>query len=118
MQTTLAKTEYLPLKEISRPIPPVLDEDKIAKMVETLKSSQKTSSDGQENDQEPALPPPDVLVIRKNGKTHYFAFGGCHRFQAYDRLKTEKILCRLIPCTVDQLKLYLGSSAETLLERI
>lgn len=114
MQTTLAKTEYLPLNEISRPIPPVLDEEKIAKMIETLKAREQSSDESAES----ALPPPDVLVIRKNGKTHYFAFGGCHRFQAYDRLKTEQVLCRLIPCTVDQLKLYLGSSAETLLERV
>ncbi|CAG81099.1 ParB/Sulfiredoxin [Yarrowia lipolytica] len=114
MQTTLAKTEYLPLKEVSRPIPPVLDEEKISKMIETLKAHEHKSSESDES----ALPPPDVLVIRRNGKTHYFAFGGCHRFQAYDRLNTDKILCRLIPCTVDQLKLYLGSSAETLLERI
>lgn len=111
MQTKLAKTAYLPLSEISRPIPPVLDEEKILSMIETLKNSES-----KENDEDPPLPPVDVLVVKKEGKTHYFAFGGCHRFQAYDRLQTDKVFCRLLPCTVSQLKLYLGSSAETLLE--
>ena len=35
------------------------------------------------------LPPVDVFKVREEGKSYYFAFGGCRRFQAYDRIGSE-----------------------------
>jgi sulfiredoxin len=57
------------------------------------------------------LPPVDVLAVREKGETYYFAFGGCHRFQAYERFDGEKLVkCKILPATKNQLKLYLGGS--------
>lgn len=70
------------------------------------------------------LPPIDVFKIREKGKTYYFAFGGCHRFQAYDRLSQEDdskeilVKSRIIPATKKTLELYLGSSVHVMFEDI
>lgn len=129
MQTgIIGKISYLPLDQIIRPIPPVLDYDKIDAMVSTLNGvpmASKTCAIGDITSGE--LPPVDVLVVRDNGITKYFAFGGCHRFQAYDRVNKkgdglkedgEKTLvkCKILPATKNQLKLYLGASVDKFFE--
>ncbi|ODV92439.1 hypothetical protein CANCADRAFT_30594 [Tortispora caseinolytica NRRL Y-17796] len=96
-QTQGLPVRDIPLKDIRRPILPVLEEGKICKMIDTV-----------ENNGE--LPPIDVLELRENGQSSYFAFGGCHRFQAYERTNTELVKCRVMPATKDMLKMYLGSS--------
>lgn len=110
----IGKISYLPLDEIKRPIPPVLDYSKIDSMVSQLNGvpmASQTCSLEQARDLNGELPPVDVLAIRDNGKTYYFAFGGCHRFQAYERFNGEKLVkCKILPATKNQLKLYLGGS--------
>ncbi len=109
---SLQRIEDLPLSKIIRPIVPVLDEAKIARMIETLK--EKDGSDSQ-------LPPIDVLAVRRDGETYYFGFGGCHRFQAYERLAKEenkdsddvKVRAKILPITKKQLKLYVGESVNS-----
>ena len=70
------------------------------------------------------LPPIDVMGVRENGEIYYFAFGGCHRFQAYDRLKAENeeadimVRCKIIPATRRQLKLYLGDSVDDIFSEV
>ncbi|BAO41457.1 sulfiredoxin [Kluyveromyces marxianus] len=128
MQTSLCKEKSIPLSQIVRPIQPVLDHDKIAAMVSTFKGTARGSATLSEAEAAervrtlPAserLPPVDVAAVRypDTGETRYFAFGGCHRLQAYDRLAAESpdhdvaVRCRLMPMTPKQLKLYIGGSA-------
>jgi sulfiredoxin len=110
----IGKVTYLPLSEIKRPIPPVLDYSKIDSMVSTMNGQPTASSTctlEQARESNGELPPIDVMAIRENGKTFYFAFGGCHRFQAYERVG-GKVKCKVLPATKKQLKLYLGSSLD------
>ena len=124
IQTRGLKEEYVPLHEIKRPIPPVLDYQKIDAMVSTLKGVPMSSATCKVEDiTEGELPPIDVFKIREQGKTYYFAFGGCHRFQAYDRLSQENdkeilVKSRIIPATKKTLKLYLGSSVDAMFEEM
>ncbi|KAH3675939.1 hypothetical protein WICMUC_002235 [Wickerhamomyces mucosus] len=113
---------YLPLKQINRPIPPVLDYDKIDSMVSQLNGipmASKTCTLEEAKIFNGELPPIDVLAIRESGQTYYFAFGGCHRFQAYEKLNGEKLVkCKILPATKRQLKLYLGGSLEKFFQEI
>ena len=111
----VGKITYLPLSEIKRPIPPVLDESKIVAMASTLEGKPMASSTctlEQAVDANGELPPIDVLAVRESGRTYYFAFGGCHRFQAYERAGGGKVKCKVLPATKNQLKLYLGGSLD------
>ncbi|ODV84603.1 hypothetical protein CANARDRAFT_29126 [[Candida] arabinofermentans NRRL YB-2248] len=114
MQTkSIGKVEYLPLNEILRPIPPVLDHDKINTMVSTLNGVPMESSTCKiEQITSGELPPIDVLCVQQDGIRKYFAFGGCHRFQAYEKSGTPMVKCKVLPCTKQQLKVYLGSSVD------
>jgi sulfiredoxin len=118
LQTSLLKLEYIPLNEIRRPIPPVLDHDKINLMVSTLNCVPMASATCEVADIVAGeLPPIDVFKVREHGKNYYFAFGGCHRFQAYERLGPESLVkCRILPATRDSLKVYLGGSADAMFE--
>ncbi|BFZ63280.1 hypothetical protein YB2330_004401 [Saitoella coloradoensis] len=105
---------YLSMSELRRPIPPVLDMDKVMSMIETLKREQAkedaAAAEGKEG--EPTeLPPVDVLHVRKDGENYYFAFGGCHRLRAHDMSGIEKVRCKLVPCTPKMLKMYMGGSS-------
>lgn len=115
MQTrNFEKIDYIPLKDIVRPIMPVLDQTKIDTMVETLNGNPTASNTCQLEDIESGeLPPIDVLVVSEKGVRTYFAFGGCHRFQAYQKAGVPMVKCKLLPCTKGQLKIYLGSSVES-----
>lgn len=118
--SSLNKIEYLPLDEIRRPIPPVLDYQKIDAMVSTLQGNpmaSATCSLEEAQDLNGELPPIDVMKVRENGKTYYFAFGGCHRFQAYERLKGEKLVkCKIMPASKEQIKLYTGASIDAMFD--
>lgn len=113
---SIGKISYLPLNQIKRPIPPVLDYDKIDSMVSQLDGTpmaSKTCTLEEAVELNGELPPIDVMAIRENGQTYYFAFGGCHRFQAYERKGQETLVkCKILPATKRQLKLYLGGSVD------
>lgn len=117
-QSTHLKIDYVPLHEIRRPIPPVLDHQKIDAMVSTLNGTPMASATcgiGEITSGE--LPPIDVFKVKEFGKYYYFAFGGCHRFQAYDRIsatgeKETLVKVKLLPATRKTLKLYLGASVD------
>ncbi|VEU21716.1 DEKNAAC102547 [Brettanomyces naardenensis] len=113
MQTTGRKIELLPIDQIMRPIPPVLDYCKIDAMVSTLEGVPKASATCKLEDITAGeLPPVDVLCVSDKGKKYYFAFGGCHRFQAYERNGTQQVRCRIVPCTRSMLRIYLGASVD------
>ncbi|KAG8203948.1 hypothetical protein L150_01892 [Candida albicans Ca529L] len=124
MYTSRLATEYVPLSEIKRPIPPVLDYQKIDAMLSTLKGVPMESATCKVEDISAGeLPPIDVFKIRENGKNFYFAFGGCHRFQAYDRIskETEKevmVKSRILPATRKSLRIYLGASVDALFDSV
>ena len=70
MYTSRLATEYVPLSEIKRPIPPVLDYQKIDAMLSTLKGVPMESATCKVEDISAGeLPPIDVFKIRENGKT-------------------------------------------------
>ncbi|KAK9366823.1 ParB/Sulfiredoxin [Lipomyces kononenkoae] len=104
--SNMNRISFLPLSSIRRPIVPVLDEDKISRMIETL--AQTADADAEDD----GLPPIDVLRVRKNGKDWYFGFGGCHRFQAYERTGRKTVKCKVVPVTESMLKMYVGGSVE------
>lgn len=117
LQSSRLKEEYVPLEEIKRPIPPVLDHNKIDAMVATLQGNPTASATcGLEDITTGELPPIDVFKVREEGKNYYFAFGGCHRFQAYDRMnnKDTMVKCRILPATRKTLRVYLGASVDEL----
>ncbi|KAJ9571731.1 Sulfiredoxin [Nakaseomyces glabratus] len=122
----LEPVSEIPLSQIHRPIVPVLDYQKIDAMVSTMKGkpmASKTCSLEGATELNGQLPPIDVMCVRENGESYYFAFGGCHRFQAYDRLAQEQndphipVRAKVLPATRHQLKLYVGESLDTMFEK-
>lgn len=121
LQSSTLKEEYVPLSLIRRPIPPVLDLQKIDAMVSTLNGTPMASATcGIEEITSGELPPVDVFLVREQGESYYFAFGGCHRFQAYDRLsrdgKEPMVKARILPATRKTLRVYLGGSVDEMFE--
>ncbi|AWU75114.1 hypothetical protein CAS74_003467 [Pichia kudriavzevii] len=107
----------VPLADIIRPIMPVLDSAKIDTMVSTLKGDPTPSATcTMENIIAGELPPIDVLMVSDKGVKKYFAFGGCHRFQAYEKAGVPMVRCKVLPSTKGQLKVYLGSSVDNFFE--
>lgn len=131
-QTRSLKEEYVPLHRIRRPIPPVLDNQKIDAMILTLNGIPTASATCKLEDiTSGELPPIDVFRVREHGKDYFFAFGGCHRFQAYEKLAGNNgevvkkdgapdgetlVKCRLLPATRDSLKVYLGGSVDSMFD--
>lgn len=108
-------TQVLPLTTILRPIPPVLEQLKIDGMVRTLQGDVPTADDILCEHTPGHLPPVDVLHYRSPGaRDFYFAFGGCHRLQAYERAQVEGVECKVFKVTKGMLKVYLGGSVDAI----
>ena len=83
----------------------------------------KTCSLEEASEMNGELPPIDVMCVRENGENYYFAFGGCHRFQAYERINAQgeqeaMVRCKILPATRKQLRLYVGSSVDKMFEDV
>ncbi|XP_017036495.1 sulfiredoxin isoform X1 [Drosophila kikkawai] len=99
----IAEIHHVPMSVIKRPIPSVLDEQKVASLMETIKHEESEAEE---------VPPIDLLWITgSEGGDYYFSFGGCHRFEAYKRLQRETIKAKLVRSTLGDLYHYMGSSA-------
>ncbi|KAF9637610.1 ParB-like nuclease [Lasiodiplodia theobromae] len=106
----------LPLSSILRPIPPVIDAPKVDSMVQTLRGEacDYIPSPAPERIEAGKLPPVDVLHYHSKAqdKDYYFAFGGCHRMQAYDKAGVDVVDVRCLKVTKQMLKVYLGGSVD------
>ncbi|KAJ8965049.1 hypothetical protein NQ314_004450 [Rhamnusium bicolor] len=95
----------MPLSEIIRPFQPELEEKKVRSLMKTLANPETADQ----------VPPIDVFWIKgREGGNYYYSFGGCHRFTAYQRLKSEFVKVKLVKSTIKDLKCYLGSSTPDL----
>ncbi|KAF4302965.1 hypothetical protein SLS57_010899 [Botryosphaeria dothidea] len=116
VQTKHLPVTQLPLDQILRPIPPVIDSPKVDSMVQTLRgeSCDYIPSPAPEKIEPGRLPPVDVLHYHSKAqdKDYYFAFGGCHRMQAYDKAGKEVVDVRCLKVTKPMLKVYLGGSVD------
>ncbi|ODQ78523.1 hypothetical protein BABINDRAFT_162728 [Babjeviella inositovora NRRL Y-12698] len=115
---SINRVRDIPLAQIRRPIPPVLNHEKIDAMVSTLKGTPMASNNCSLSEiTSGELTPIDVMHVRDQGKDYYFAFGGCHRFQAYDKAGVKVVRCKVLPATKKSLKLYLGNSIDSFFEK-
>lgn len=92
----------MPFSAITRGLPLELDQDKVESLMATI--------------QNPAtrhlVPPIDVMWVQGRDPTnnYYFAFGGCHRYEAHRRLGMSTIRAKIVRVTPSEVRTYLGSS--------
>ncbi|CAF3045881.1 unnamed protein product [Rotaria socialis] len=86
----------IPMKDISRPLPSVLDEKKVLSLMETIQTMDTH-----------LVPPIDVLWYEapQSGNNYFFSMGGCHRWEAHKRLNSETIRAKLVRTTLNDLKM-------------
>lgn len=90
---------------IIRPLVLEVNNEKVQSLMDTLEDPSNASS----------VPPIDVLwIIGSEGGNYFYSFGGCHRYTAHKRLGRKSIPAKLVKSTIDDLRVYLGSSTPDL----
>ncbi|UJR08696.1 hypothetical protein I4U23_012954 [Adineta vaga] len=95
----------IPMKDITRPLPSILDENKVKSLMETIQTMETNQ-----------VPPIDILWYEApdSKNNYFFAMGGCHRWEAYKRLNSQTIRAKLVRTTLNDLRIYFGSSLPNL----
>lgn len=70
-----------------------------------VRQVQQFATDMQQGDD---FTPIEVLWVQKGDHDYYFAFGGCHRWEAHKRLKKLSIKAKLVKTIPKSLSVYLG----------
>ncbi|KAK6631769.1 hypothetical protein RUM43_013833 [Polyplax serrata] len=97
----ISEVHEVPMNVIIRPLIPILDEGKVGSLMLMLEDPERYEN----------VPPIDILWVKgRNGGDYYFSFGGCHRFEAYRRLQRSTIPCKIVKSTIEDIRIYLGSS--------
>ncbi|CDH54233.1 hypothetical protein RO3G_07562 [Lichtheimia corymbifera JMRC:FSU:9682] len=91
----------IPMSAINRPIPSILDRNKVDNMKKALQTEENKDD----------LTPIDVHHVQYKGNDYYFAFGGCHRWAAHKELGKDTIKGKLINTPPSIINTYLGSSS-------
>ncbi|BGP39128.1 hypothetical protein JCM10450v2_003082 [Rhodotorula kratochvilovae] len=95
--TPNSPTVQVPMRVINRPLPSELDEDKVVRFMEGIQKGDDFT-------------PIEVLkCVAPDGQKYYFAFGGCHRYEAHKRLQSETIPARIISIPPSAIRMYLGA---------
>jgi sulfiredoxin len=96
----------IPISVIQRPLVPIVDEGKVTSLCSALRED----GGGTEKD----IPPVTVLWVEgTEGGNYYYAFGGCHRYEAYKRSGRDTIPAIIQKVPIESLKTILGASAPT-----
>ncbi|DBB12044.1 TPA: Sulfiredoxin [Trebouxia sp. C0006] len=90
-----APVHDVPMHVIHRPLQSTTDENKVRTFVREMQRGDDFT-------------PIEVLWVQKGDDDFYFAFGGCHRWEAHKRLSRPTIKAKLVKTTPKSLSIYLG----------
>ncbi|KAL7417605.1 ParB/Sulfiredoxin, partial [Mrakia frigida] len=92
----------VPMAVIARPIPSILDEEKVQTFMKEIERGD-------------TFTPIEVLRVKNPSdpsQSRYYSLGGCHRYEAHKRLGRETIPGKIISVPASTMKLYLGGGSQ------